>query len=468
MGRVMPRVVAGLFALGLLLAGVPAISPVAAAGPATFGKASAESTFGQGITFKQPISADRPIGRVELLLTIADAIGPTIVELPDLPGPGAATLTHTLDTSGNAYLVPNTPIVARWRLFAGDDPTVVSLGPPLRIVYADDRFDWKTASSDLVRVHWYEGDAAFGAKALALGEKAVRDTSELLGVTETEPVDFFVYPDVDTFYDAIGPGAHENVAGTAYAHIRTLLGLIPPRQIDDPLVAVRIPHEFIHLVFDTASSNPYHRAPRWLNEGLAVYRSQGYDASDRGQVRAAARNGTLIPLDGLTGQFPNGQDFFLAYAESAAAVEFMVRTYDSDALVRLIRSYAEGRTDDEAFRDALGLDMTEFSDAWFADVEATPKTRFGPQPAARGPVPAAWAGDPAVPGGSAAPSSSDGVPQPSTGGSAAPDPASPGTLPGPAGPASDVLIAIIVVGGLVALLAGLAVRGRRRSPGGDA
>ena len=458
----MPRRVAGLLALGLLLAGVPTISPVAAAGPATFGKASADSTFGQGITFEQPITSDRPIGRVELLLTIADSIGPTIVELPGPLAAGAATLTHTLDTSGNAYMVPNTPIVARWRLFAADDPTAVSLGPSLRFVYADDRFEWKTTSSDLVRVHWYQGDAAFGAKALALGEKAVRDTSELLGVTETEPVDFFVYSDVDGFYDAIGPGAHENVAGSAYAYIRTLLGLIPPRQIDDPLVAVRIPHEFIHLVFDTASANPYHRPPRWLNEGLAVYQSQGYDASDRRDVQAAARSGNLIPLDGLTGQFPNGQDFFLAYAESASAVEFMVRTYDSDALVRLIRSYAEGRTDDEAFRDALGLDMTEFGDAWFADVEATPKTRFGPQPAPRGPVPAAWAVDPAGPGGSAAPSSPDGVPRPTASGSAAPGPATP-VGGGPAGTSGDVLIAVVVALVLVALMVGLTIRGRRRS-----
>ena len=51
----------------------------------------------------------------------------------------------------------------------------------------------------------------------------------------------------------------------------------------------------------------------------------------------------------------------------------MVRTYGRDALVTLIRSYAEGRTDDEAFSAALGLDMTAFGDAWFKDVNATPE-----------------------------------------------------------------------------------------------
>ncbi len=305
-----------------------------------------------------------------------------------------------------------------------------------------------------MRVHWYQGDASFGAKALKLGEDEVAATSKLLGVTETKPVDFFVYADQAEFYDALGPGAHENVAGTAYANIRTLLGLIPPDQIDDPLVAVRIPHEFVHLVFDTAAGNPYHAPPRWLNEGLAVYQSEGYGSSDRGQVEDAARSGHLIPLDGLSGQFPNGNDFFLAYAESVAAVDFMIKTYGKDALVTLIRSYAGGRTDDEAFRDALGVDTAAFTAAWFKDVNAKPPTAYGPQPEAAGPVPAAWAsGAPGAPGGAGgpvgAPAASGGAPV----GTPAPGTEAPATTADGAGwvaPAALLAIVLVVVGVLVA------------------
>ena len=382
------RALAVIAAAGLLLSLVPT---VAAASWATFGTPTATSTFGKGIDFDQPVTLTEPGGRVELLLTVADSIGPTVTVVAATPVAGANTLHYTLDTSGNGHLVPNTPIVARWRLIPDDDSIDVALGPELKVVYADDRFDWQTAAGDLVRVHWYEGDAAFGAKALRLGEEAVRDTSKLLGVTESEPADFFVYADRDKFYDAIGPGSHENVGGTAYSNIRTLLGRIPPGEIDDPLVAVRIPHEFVHLVFNTASGNPYHFPPRWLNEGVAVYQSEGYGASDRSIVEEAARNGTLIPLDGLTGQFPNGNDFFLAYAEGVSAVDYMIREHGRDALVSLIRSYAEGRTDDEAFSAALGLDVTAFGAAWMAELKAKPGTRFGPQSAPPGPVPAAWA-----------------------------------------------------------------------------
>jgi aminopeptidase N len=123
-------------------------------------------------------------------------------------------------------------------------------------------------------VHWYEGDAAFGRHALEIGEQAVKDTSELLGVTETDPIDFFVYADQGAFYDALGPGTRENVGGQANAEIRTLFALITPNEINDPWVDVVVPHELVHMVFDTAVTNPYHFPPRWLNEGLAVYLSE--------------------------------------------------------------------------------------------------------------------------------------------------------------------------------------------------
>ena len=451
MGRLIRRVLPVTAAVGLLLCLVPA---VAAADPVAFGTPIARSTFGTGVVFSQPVTVTKPIGRVELLLTIADAIGPTVIDVSNPLLAGSSTLTYTLLTSGNAHMIPNTPIVARWRLVAANDPTDIALGPERTVIYADDRFDWKTVSGDLVRVHWYKGDAAFGAKALRLGENEVRDTSKLLGVTENTPVDFFVYTDVDSFYTALGPGAHENVAGTAYASIRTLLGLISPGEIDDPLVAVRIPHEFVHLVFDTASRNPYHAPPRWLNEGLAVYQSAGYGSSDRGQVQASARSGALIPLDGLTGQFPNGQDFFLAYAESVSAVDYMIRSHGSDALVTLIRSYADGRTDDEAFTAALGLDMPGFGAAWFKELNARAPTSYGPRPAPAGPVPAAWM---------AAPGSGVASPVPGVARSGAPAAASgaaaePIVAGGPArsadlgwlGPTVIIFGALIVVGILVA------------------
>jgi hypothetical protein len=265
------------------------------------------------------------------------------------------------------------------------------VGPPASVVYADTRFAWQTVEGDVVRLHWYDGSAAFGRRALAIGEEAVRAAAAFLGVTESAPIDFFVYADKDAFYDAVGPGTRENVGGTAFPGIRTMFARIGPAEVSDAWVATVIPHELTHLVFASAVDNPYHAPPYWLNEGVAVYLTEGYSPADRGTTEAAAADGRLMPLVALDGYFPNSADrFYLAYAQSTSAVDFLVREKGIDALVRLIRSYADGVSDDEAFEAAAGWDLAGFQAAWLDDLGAAPPVRHGPQPAPAGPLPPGW------------------------------------------------------------------------------
>jgi Peptidase MA superfamily len=372
-------------------------APAVQAASPEYGTPKIEGSFGKDLIAVQPVTLDAAPDRVEILITTADDAPPLVTEVPAPSRAGFRRFEYTI-ASANGPFLPNTPLRVRWRFSTNGE---ASLGPEARTVINDERFDWQTVSGDIVRVHWYEGDRAFGERALQIGERAVKETAELLGVTEEKRVDFFIYADQDAFYDALGPGTRENVGGQANAEIRTLFAHIPPSSIDDPWVENVVPHELTHLVFDTAVGNPYHFPPRWLNEGLAVYLSVGYGADDRSAVEGAARNGDLIPLDGLAGQFPTSSfKFGLAYSESVSSVDFFVRTHGRDALIQLIRSYADGRTDDEAFTAAIGMDVAAFNDAWMADLGAAAPKRHGPQPAPPGPLPQAWGGPttPAQPG----------------------------------------------------------------------
>ena len=189
---------------------------------------------------------------------------------------------------------------------------------------------------------------------------------------------------------------------------------------------------------------------------VPLYNPAGGDAKTEGQ-RDVLPGLFLQELGGAWNglPLPNGQDFFLAYSESVGAVDYMIKTYGKEALVTLIRSYAQGRTDDEAFSAALGVDMTAFGEAWFKDVNAKAPTRYGPQPAPAGPVPAAWAG--AVSGGSSpAPGASDAAPVPGATASAAP-----AAIPtGSAGPDAGILVLVIVVVAVFAVAVGVARRRR--------
>ena len=448
MGRL---IAATLVSAGVLLGSVPT---VLAAGP-SFGTPSAEASFGKNVTFTQPVGLDEAIASAEILVTFPGSVGPTVIDVKSPLGTGQRTLSYPFDLADGGFLAPNSKLSAQWRLHLASAPDVAITGPSVSVLYADDRFDWKTRASDLVRVHWYEGTEAFGTRALRIAEDAVASSSALLGVTESEPIDFYVYADQAPFYDAMPPSIPENVGGKAYPDTRTMLALIGPNQIGSSWVNVVIPHELTHLVFDTAVKNPYHVPLNWLDEGLADYVSLGYDASYRAMVQEAAASGELIPLDGLADRFPPSESRFrLSYAESTGAVDYLVRTYGQDALVSLVRSYATGLTDDEAFTKALGIDATAFGDAWLASVGAVAPPRYGPKPAAPGPVPAAWAGNP-VPGATGAPAA-PGAPAaaPSSGPGAA-------LVPSNTGDESTGAVLLLVVSG-VTIAGVLALYGWRR------
>lgn len=427
----------------LIALGLP--SAAAAAEP-SWGEAEVSATFGSGIEFSQPVTLETAPLRVELLVGTPGALGPEVVEVP-APAVGGRVVLEYSYGAGGAALPPNTVIEARWRV---TDPSGRAyLGPYATVRYADDRFRWRTVSGFLVSVHWYEGDAAFGRRALAIGEEAVRSAESFLGVSESEQVDFFVYASRDDFYSALGPD-RENVGGTALVEIRTLFARIEPGEIDQSWVGSVIPHELAHLVFDTAVDNPYHQPPHWLNEGVAVYLAAGYGPDDRAAVGSAVDEGSVIPLDGLVGQFPTtAERFGLAYAESVSAVDFLVRRFGKDVLVALIRSYATGVTDDEAFAAAIGLDTDGFNEAWLADLGAAMPTAFGPQPAPLGPLPEDWTGSGEQPGPTVT--------------------LAPTTVPGPGGtetaggPSSTQLAIVLGIAALVlAVAGGLQVRAARR------
>ena len=270
--------------------------------------------------FRQPVTVDRPIGRAELLVTFADAIGPTVIEAVPPAGTGPLELRYTLRHRRPGAHPAEHADPGRLADLAGRRPDRGGRPAPRR------RSCTRTSGStgrrrrgDIVRVHWYEGDDSFGDRALEIGERAVERAAAELGVTETEPVDFFIYASQDEFYDALGPSTRENVGGQADAGIRTLFALIRPSEIDQAWVETVIPHELTHLVFDTAVSNPYHFPPRWLNEGLAVYESEGYPARDRRDVEARREGRHAHPPDRPDRPVPDDRGAVLAWPTRRAS-----------------------------------------------------------------------------------------------------------------------------------------------------
>lgn len=445
----MPRRLATLTLVATFLAMLAtttlSIEPVVAA-EATFGRATATATFGESIDVEQQVTLSEAPRRVEAIVRTGINSTTLLAEIAT-PGAGSTTLRYRDETPFGA-LYPNTRVELGFRVTFGDGTAVD--GPTTTLLYEDTRFAWQTLEGTFVRVHWVRGGDAFGRRALEIADKAIENATELLGVEETEPIDFFVYADSAAFQDVLGPAQRENVGGIALPEIRTLFANISPDQVNEGWIQLVVPHELTHLVFDTATENPYHDPPHWLNEGLADYLAVGYEAGARANVERAARSGAIMPLRALVGRFPTtAQRFSLAYDESVSAIDFLVRTYGKDALVKLIRSYADGVSDASAFNTALGVDDAAFEAGWFDDLGIDEPEAYGPLPAPPGPVPPGWAEAPAA------------TPRPGESGPVA----TPRTGPTPHGDGT----ATVILGGLVVLvvvlIVGLIVVARQLSAG---
>jgi hypothetical protein len=396
--------------VGVLVAGIALLLTTGTvhAADVSFGIPEATATFGESIVFVARVTAGVPLERVELRLRYPATLGSAIIDVPIGSGSASQQLRYVMDLAEGG-LVPNTPITATWAAFTGDNADPV-LSQPVTVRYDDTSHEWQTLKGDLVTVHWYQGPRSFAQRQLEIGEQALRDANALLGVTDTRPVDFYIYGDQGSYVKALGPGTGETNVGVSFADIRTMFGLISPDTLDDPQVAAAVPHELVHLVFATAVDNPYRRPPTWLNEGLAVYLTEGYPDQRRSLVEEAVRSRNLLPLDALGGRFPAdlGRGF-LAYCEADSAIDYLVRTDGRDALVALVQAYKDGLTDDEAFTKALGRDLTAFQAGWLKELGAEQPEQYGPQPAPAGPLPPGW--DAAVQ--SPAPASTPGAVNPS-------------------------------------------------------
>jgi hypothetical protein len=379
------------------------LAGTASAASVTFGTGSGESKFGTSMTFTQAYTGS--ITSASLLVRLPyDSAGPQVIPVKS---PGSGTLTATVDTSGGSPF-PFAPVVANFEVVLSDGTTQV--GPDIDLTYADNRFTWKTIAGKVVRVHYLDASASFAQSLVALADSGASKASAMFGVTETKPIDYYVYPSQSAFQQ--GLGQPDTVGGVAETQYRICFSVVANG--DNAYAAQVMPHEVTHVVFWDAVNNPYHGTPRWLDEGFAQYESQGYDSSSRQQVTAAVKSGTLSSLLALTDFFPmDSSRIYLAYAEAVSAVDFMVRKYGQPAILKLVQAYAGGASDDEAFTAALGVDVKGFDTAWETDLGVTP-TKYGPQPAPTGPLPPGWSsggagssiGPEATGGPSAGPSSS--------------------------------------------------------------
>jgi len=129
-------------------------------------------------------------------------------------------------------------------------------------------------------------------------------------------------------------------------------------------------HELTHIFI--AARYPEQRIPRWLNEGLAQYLS-GQRLSVQQKVFlanavSAKKIIALSAIDSVLGY--SAPRAHLAYAQSLAAVDFIVRAYGRAKLRLLLDNMARYHSVNDAFKQTVGFDFIDFELAWYEDLYA--------------------------------------------------------------------------------------------------
>ncbi len=127
-------------------------------------------------------------------------------------------------------------------------------------------------------------------------------------------------------------------------------------------------HEYTHALVHARTGG---NVPTWLSEGLAIAAENRATEEAREVLR---KSGHLIPLPELHGSFltlPPTQ-VPLAYAESEAAVSYLLARHGEAAIRALLMRLGETKDFAAALRDVTGATYAEFQAAWMRSLIGTP------------------------------------------------------------------------------------------------
>lgn len=315
--------------------------------------------YGVQVTFSATIRAGAPIREAYIVFQSAGDSAARIAPLAIAPD-NSAVYTHRID---QGMLRPFAPIQFWYRVVLESGYSFTSLR--YYVDYTDNRPLWQVIEDERVRVHWYEGDAAFGQAAFDVAHRSLQSFAALFPVSSPDTIDIYLYASALELQDALNLGGESWVAGHANPDLGVVLVSVPPGQAQGIEMERQIPHELAHVLLHAYAGEAYDRLPTWLLEGLATQAELYPDADYQHILGVAGENDALIALVDLCDSFPqDASGAILAYAESGSFVDYLRSAYGASGLQALVDAYADGLGCEQAPSRAVGLPLSQLDLRW--------------------------------------------------------------------------------------------------------
>ena len=315
--------------------------------------------FGQQVTFQARIQSQVPIESATLVFS--DNFDEIVRRFPVNLGEDGI-VTYRYDVIQNV-LRPFVTITFWFEVVLENGETLKS--DNYRVQYVDDRFTWQQQVDGPLRVHWYEGDAAFGDALLDAARRSLTAVNALLPAPTDAPLDVYVYASAADLQSVLFLGGEEWQGGHANPKLGVVLLAITPGPGQSIEMETLIPHELAHVLLYRSVDEGYESLPVWLNEGIAssaeLYPNPDYDQA----LTNASQKNSLMAIADLCDAFPlDASRAFLAYAEAQSFVRFLRDTYGTSGLFSLASAYADGLSCDQGVVRALGTSLVSLDTRW--------------------------------------------------------------------------------------------------------
>ena len=314
--------------------------------------------FGQHVTFEARIRSAVPITSASLVFS--DNFDEIPRRFPVVVGENGI-VTYRYEVVQNV-LRPFVTITFWFDVTLQNGQTIRSSN--YHVQYMDDRFTWSQRADDFVRVHWYEGDEAFGDALLDVARRGLNQVNALIPAPAA-PVDVYVYASASDLQNALFLGGEEWQGGHANPKLGVVMLAIAPGPGQSIDMETLIPHELAHVMLYRNVGDGYSALPVWLSEGIAslveLYPNPDYDQA----LSTASQNGSLLPILDLCDTFPpDASRAYLAYAESQSFVRFLRDSYGTPALFSLTSAYANGLNCEQGVVRALNTSLVSLDARW--------------------------------------------------------------------------------------------------------
>ncbi|MDP6142002.1 MAG: peptidase MA family metallohydrolase [Dehalococcoidales bacterium] len=276
-----------------------------------------------------------------------------------IPAP-SVTVSWNWDMRKTGALPPGAIVEYWWSVTDASGSRVST--EPAAVQFDDNRYSWQSLTSGELTLYWYRGDDSFAWEIMDAAQKALTRIAQDTGVHLMKPVSLYIYASAQELQEAM-VFSQEWTGGLAYTRYGIIAIGIASNNLQWGKRATI--HELAHLVTQQMTFNPYNYLPNWLNEGLSMYAEGELEAQYVDYLEQGVTKNSLISVRSLASPFSAfAEQTYLAYAQSYSLIEFLISSFGHDRMYKLLSTFKQGNSHDDALMKVYGFDMDGLDNLW--------------------------------------------------------------------------------------------------------